>query len=356
MKKIRVGIIGQGRSGHGIHALTIVKHVPERFEVVAVADPRPAQLESDLLPPGCAKLPDYRELLRRKDVDLVVNATPSHLHVPISLEALEAGFDVLCEKPLARTVAEVDRLVETSRREGRILAIFQQSRFGGYFRTVRSVIDSGVLGRISLVKIALNGFGRRWDWQTLQECNGGSLLNTGPHPLDQALQIFGTDQMPRVHCVMDRATTFGDAEDVVKLILSGSGRPTIDLEISSCSAYNPYTYVVDGTQGSLAGTMQHIEWKYFRPEEAPHQALTTEPIPGRTWCSEELAWHAGSWDLPKDGPDLYEAMGKDFYLGLYETITQGRPLVVPPEHVRQQIAVIEEAHRQNPLSRRQVTR
>ena len=349
MKTIRVGIIGQGRSGHDIHARALVKFVGDRYKVVAVTDPRPAQLVSDTLEKECARLADYRGLFRRTDLDLIVNASPSHLHVPITLEALRAGFNVLCEKPIARSAAEVDTLVAAAKRKCRLFAIFQQSRFAPYFRQIRSVIDSGVLGRIVLVKMAWNSFGRRWDWQTLQEYNGGSLRNTGPHPVDQALQLFGTDIMPRVACVLDRATTFGDAEDVVKLLLSGPGRPTIDIEICSNSAYNSYGYVVNGTYGSLAGTTEHLDWKYFKPEEAPKQTLTREPMPGRTWCSEELKWHAGSWDLPKEGPGIYDTMAREFYLALYETIVDGKPLVVQPLEVRQQMAVMEECHRQNPL-------
>jgi scyllo-inositol 2-dehydrogenase (NADP+) len=265
---------------------------------------------------------------------------------------MKAGFDVLCEKPFARTVAEVDRMAAVAKKTGRFLAVFQQSRFSPAFRKIRQVIESGVLGRVALVKISYNGFSRRWDWQTLQENNGGSLLNTGPHPVDQALQLFGTDRVPRVSAVLDRATTFGDAEDVVKLVLSGPGRPTIDVEICSCAAYSPWTYVVNGSQGSLCGTLEHLDWKYYDPATAPKQAVTLEPLPGRTWCSEDLTWKQESWDIPKDGPSVFDTMGRDFYLSLYESwVDRTRPLVVQLAHVRQQIAVMEDAHRQNPLPR-----
>ena len=103
-----------------------------------------------------------------------------------------SGFNLLCEKPLARRAADVDKLIEKSKSKGVLFAIYQQSRYAPYFRQVRKVIDSGVLGRIVQINIAFNGFSRRWDWQTLQEYDGGNLLNTGPHPLDQALQLFGT--------------------------------------------------------------------------------------------------------------------------------------------------------------------
>jgi scyllo-inositol 2-dehydrogenase (NADP+) len=350
VKKIRVGIIGQGRSGHNIHVHTITKLVPDLFEVAAVADPLEERMQ-EMKEAGARTYADYRQMLGQKDIDLIVNATPSHLHVPVTIESLKAGFHTLCEKPAAPTAADLDKAVAAANKSGRLYAIFQQSRFAPYFRKVREVIDSGVLGRPVMIKVAFNGFGRRWDWQTLQEYRGGNLLNTGPHPLDQALNLFGGADMPKVFCLMDRAVTYGDAEDVVKLVLSGKGHPTIDLEISSCSAYNPYTYQVHATQGSLTGTMDHVEWKWFKPEEAPPQKLIREPLPGRKYCQEDLQWHTESWDFPKDGPPLFDVMARAFYLNLHAVLAEGKPLEVPLDQVRRQIAVIEECHRQNPLSK-----
>ena len=101
--------------------------------------------------------------------------------------------------------------------------------------------------------------------------------------------------MPQVTCIMDRANTFGDAEDYVKLLLHGHGRPTIDVEISSCCAYPSFTYNVQGTYGGLKGTTTHLEWKYYLPSEAPEQRLIREPIskPDGTpaYCREELILH-----------------------------------------------------------------
>jgi len=347
---LRVGILGQGRSGRNIHA-EYLHRARDRFALVAVADKLLDRGERAEREYGCASYTDYHDLLARQDIDLVVNALPSHLHVPVSHEILAAGHHCLCEKPLARRAAEVDELVAHAEQSGKRLAIFQQSRFAPYFQQIRKIIASGVLGRIVTIKIAFNGFGRRWDWQTLQEMNGGNLLNTGPHPLDQALQLFGTDAMPRVWCYMDRATTYGDAEDCVKLLLTGEGRPLIDLEIFSCSAYPRYTYEIYGAQGGLAGTMTHIDWKYFDPVGAPVQSLQREPLPGPSYCSEQLPWREESWDVPPEQADLFSYMSAAFYDMLHRALTTGVPLEVTPEQVRQQIAVIEECHRQNPLSR-----
>ena len=347
-KTIRVAIIGQGRSGYDIHASYLVRD--RRYRIVAVAEPLAHRREQAEREFGAETYEDYRDLARRDDLDLVVNATPSHLHVPISLDILKAGHNVLCEKPLARRAAEVDKLVAAAGKANRLLAIYQQSRFAPYFEKVRQLITSGVFGRIVMIRIAFNGYSRRWDWQTLQEYGGGNLLNTGPHPLDQALQLFGTG-MPKVTCLMDRANTFGDAEDHVKLILSGENRPTIDLEISSCCPYSTYTYQVYGTRGGLTGSTTEITWKHFDPRRAPKQRLIREPPEPREYCRETLKWTERKWTVPKGKSDLFGSMAKRFYGHLYKTLTEGAPLVVTPEQVRRQIAVIEECHRQNPLSK-----
>lgn len=347
--RVRVGIIGQGRSGYSIHANWLVQD-KRKYRIVAVAEPlaeRRAQAETEF---GCDTYEDYRDMIKRDDLDLVINSTPSYLHVPVSLGILEAGRNLLCEKPLARRAADVDKLIAAAKKAKKVFAIYQQSRYAPYFQQVRKVIGSGVLGRVVMIKVAFNGFSRRWDWQTLQEYDGGNLLNTGPHPMDQVLQLFGPG-MPEVTCIMDRANTFGDAEDHVKVILRKKGRPTIDLEISSCCAYSAYMYQVYGTQGGLSGSATELKWRYFKPAEAPKQKLIREPLPGQAYCREELKWHERSWTVPKSKSNLFGSMSKVFYADLYKTLTQGTPLVITPQQVRQQVAVMEECHRQNRMSR-----
>ena len=345
---LRVGVIGQGRSGYSIHC-AYLKHDPH-YQIKVVCDPIESRRDNAAAEFGCDVCADWRDLLGRDDLDLIVNSTPSHLHVPVSLKLLKHGFNVMSEKPLARRASEVDQLIRAANDAGVVFTIYQQSRYAPYFVKVRELIDSGLLGRIVMIKIAFNGFARRWDWQTLQEYNGGNLLNTGPHPLDQALQLFGPG-MPKVTAFMDRANTFGDAEDFAKILLSGVGRPLIDLEISSCDAYSLYTYHVEGTQGGLTGNTSALKWKWFVPAEAPAQELIREPLPKQAYCREELTWHDDEWTVPPKDSDLFQSMSASYYGDLYRTLTEGAPLVIRPEAVRRQIEVIEECHRQCPLTR-----
>jgi predicted dehydrogenase len=350
-KRIRVAIIGQGRSGRDIHGRCLLQDT-RRFRIVAVAEPLADRRERAMREYGCEALADSKPLLRRKDLDLIINASPSKFHVPITLEFLKAGFNVLCEKPLASTARDVDRLIAAARRSRKVFAIFQQSRFAPYFQQVRKVIASGALGDVVQISIAFNGFSRRYDWQTLTEEMGGNLLNTGPHPLDQALQLFGAEAMPKVACFMRNAISCGDAEDHVLLILSGEGRPLIHLEISSCCAYPPFTYHVYGTRGGLKGAMNEMQWKYYDVKSAPKLKLIRTPIanPDGTpaYCSDSLRWIEKTWAIPEAQRNMFLHMSRAFYRMLYRTLSTGAPLQITPEHVRKQIAVIEECHRQNP--------
>lgn len=359
MKKIRVAIIGQGRSGRDIHGVYL--KTDARFKIMAIVDLLEERRKRAVEEYHCDVYTDYHDLFKRRDLDLIVNATYSHMHAPVSLDILKAGYNLLCEKPLAPKVKQVDQLIAAARKSGKVFAIYQQSRFAPYFVQVQKVINSGVLGRIVQISIAFNGFSRRWDWQTLQSRNGGNLANTGPHPLDQALQLFG-DGMPKVTCFMDHTdNSLGDAEDHVKLILSGRGQPTIDLEISSCCAYPCFVYNVYGTRGGLKGTQSSMEWKFFKLGEAPKQKLTKDPLftPNRTpaYPYEELTWHTGAWPVvdaksKQAGYSAANAATQDmtgiYYTMLYNTLIRGTPLKITPLQVRRQIAVIEECRRQNP--------
>ena len=351
MRTIRVGIIGQGRSGRDIHARYLSGDA-RRFRVVAAVDPIKKRRERAANECGCDVYARHDPLLKRDDIDLIVNATPSKFHAPLTLEFLKAGFNVLCEKPVAAKAKDVDNLIAAAEKSGKVFAIYQQSRFAPYFEQVRKVIASGVLGDIVQISMASNGFSRRYDWQTLTSEMGGNLLNTGPHPLDQALQLFGTDTMPKVTCFMRSTISYGDADDHVVLILTGEGRPLIDLEISSCCAYPCFTYNVYGTLGGLMGSHGEMEWRYYDPKEAPKLSLKRKPIckPDGTpsYCTDSLRWHKKTWRVPKGKSDLFSYMSGAFYKMLYKTLSTGAPLEITPQQVRQQIAVIEECLRQNP--------
>jgi predicted dehydrogenase len=247
---------------------------------------------------------------------------------------------------MAISLPDADRMVAAAEAGDRLLTIFQQRRYNPDFVKVQEVIRSGLLGRIVQIRMSESRFTRRWDWQTLQKFGGGSLNNTGPHYLDQALQLFGPAQ-PEVFCHLDRTLTLGDADDHVKIVLKADGAPTIDLEISSSDAFPLETWHVLGTQGGLRGSTRSLTWKWIVPDELPPRALDLQPTPDRSYNRDALTWHEDQWEFSGDNADAY----RQFYADLYAAIREGAPLVITPQSVRRVIWLQEECHRLSPIAR-----
>ncbi len=341
---IRVGIAGLGRSGWNIHA-RLLEPLRQKFQVVAVVDEDATRRDEAVERFDCMAYTSYADLLADNAVELVVVALPSFLHADLSIAALEAGKHAVSEKPMATSLADADRMVEAAKRTGKTLSIFQNRRYDPDFVKVQEIIASGVLGRIVQIRMTESKFTRRWDWQTLKQYGGGSLNNTGPHYLDQALQLYGDGQPDDVFCHLDRTLTLGDADDHVKVVFKGAGKPTIDIEISSCDAFPAQKWNILGTRGGLQGTPKELRWQVMDEEKLPPRTLDTAPTPDRSYNRDEIPWVQYSWRLEDS-----DAPGEPgFYLDLYQSIRHGAPLTITPESVRRVIWLQEKCHALSPV-------
>lgn len=345
-EKINVGIAGLGRSGWNIHA-KLLAELPDQYQVVAVLDADADRRQEAIDRFDCLAYTEKEldQLIHDKAVELVVVALPSFLHASASVEALEAGKHVVCEKPMATSLPDADKMVEVSQKSDKVLTIFHQRRYQPDFQKVMEVVSSGILGRIVQIRLCANGFSRRWDWQTLQKYGGGSLNNTGPHFLDMALQIYGEGYPEVVYSHLDRTLTLGDADDHVKLVFKGEGKPTVDIEISSACAYAPPMWTIMGTEGGLTGSPRKLEWKWANWTQMEPRELSEEPTPNRSYNRDEIVWKEDSWEAAGSPGEAF--LG--FYTDLFDTIRGDSPLTVTPEQIRRVMWLQEEAHRLSPL-------
>ncbi len=352
MKKLRVAIIGQGRSGRNIHgAYFLADAGKELFEVVAVADPIEVRCENAKSDFGCDVYEDYHKMLTRNDIDLFINSTFSHMHPSVTLDIINSGHSVVVEKPFARWVSECDIMISAAKTNGVMLNVFQQSRFAPYYTKIKEIINSGVLGNLVEVSIKYGSYSHRYDWQTLQRYNAGSMMNTGPHPLDQALDLMGFDTIPEVvFSSLKNINSMGDADDFVKILLTAPDKPLFEIEISSCMAYSDYMFVIHAKNGSLRATATKIEWKYIIPENENFNQLQINPLSGESgkpiYCQEHYTWHEGSCDLKES---VFKVGVAKYYEMIYNHLTAGAPLLITPEQVRHQIAVMEKIYSDNPM-------
>ncbi|MCX6620239.1 MAG: Gfo/Idh/MocA family oxidoreductase [Acidobacteria bacterium] len=162
--RIRIGLIGAGGMGQGdARYATSLPGV----ELVAVADCYNGRLEhcKETWGAQVATTRDYREILARKDIDAVIVATPDHWHSTITIEAMNAGKDVYCEKPMVQKVEDGPGVVAAQQRTGRVLQIGSQYVSSLVFQKARQLFEEGSIGELNMVEAWLDRNTALGAWQ-----------------------------------------------------------------------------------------------------------------------------------------------------------------------------------------------
>lgn len=339
-ERIRVGLMGLGRSGWDLHAAGLA--LMDDYEIVAAADPDPerrAEAESRF---GCTTYADPDALLSDSRVELAVVATPSHTHVPLGIAALGAGKHVVVEKPMGQSTGDVDTLITAAEKADRIVTCFQNARFDPTYLAIREVIDSGRLGNLVLIRRALHRYARRRDWQTLRKFGGGELPNTASHILDQLLLLVGDGPVDLL-ADLRHTVSAGDAEDHVKLVLKPNAGPLIDIEVSSTVAAPQPAWFVAGTTGCLYSAADGLIVRWYEPGTLGELEVDEGAVPGRVYgTGERIDWQEETI-TPEPPGDERTVL---FYQHLARTLRDGADLYVTPVSVRRQIEIIERARLQ----------
>ena len=227
-----VGCGGIAENGY-LPALSLV----DEARCVALVDVRRAHAERLARRWGIATATDrFPEALEAAEA--VVLAVPNHLHVPLSLEALERGRAVLCEKPLGRNVAEVERLVDAARRAGAPLVAGLQIRQYPTLRALREALPWDRLGPIREAR-ASYGFTMNWPAATAHafdraKAGGGVLLDQGVHLLDAVCWVLSLSKVAVRDYADDGASGMeAEAHGVLEADLpEGRGRIALAFELS----------------------------------------------------------------------------------------------------------------------------
>jgi predicted dehydrogenase len=189
---MRFGLIGCGDIG-ALRAQAIAR-LPG-FELLAVSDSDPVRARHISADHKSAIEADWRELIRRDDIDAVVISTPPPLHAEMCIEALENSKHVLCEKPLARTPEECRQMLAVAQQSGRILATGFNYRFYPAIVKAREILDSGLIGELDHVRsYAGHPGGSEFTHPWVHDAKvmgGGALLDNGIHIIDLTRYFLG---------------------------------------------------------------------------------------------------------------------------------------------------------------------
>lgn len=193
---IRVGIIGIGNiSGSHIDGY---RAFGDRCKIVAFCDldEGKATRRAAELGLGISIYEDASNMLQNEDLDLVSIATPPDTHADLTIVALDQGVNVLVEKPMAPSLEECDRMIAAQERSGKLLSVVAQNRFRNDTATLKSVIDSGLIGPVSHVQVdslwwrGLPYYDLWWRGTWGSE-GGGCTLNHAIHHLDLLCWLMG---------------------------------------------------------------------------------------------------------------------------------------------------------------------
>lgn len=203
LSKVRVGIIGVGNMGSS-HANTLLQNKVPRAELTAVVDISPKALANF---PGVKHFSTFAELAKSGLVDAVIIATPHYGHTVIGMQALKAGFHVLVEKPISVHKGDCQKLIAAHKNKKQVFAAMFNQRTDPHFTKLRSLIQTGQLGKIQRVNWIITDWFRTeayyssGGWRaTWAGEGGGVLLNQCPHNLDLYQWLFGMPDRVRAFC------------------------------------------------------------------------------------------------------------------------------------------------------------
>ena len=275
------------------------------------------------------------------DVGLVVVGTPPSAHSDAVLAALAAGKHVVCEKPFALRVQEVDSMIDSAASRNRVLTVYQSRRWDPDYVAMRDVVGSGRIGELFYMESFIGGYSHPCDfWHSHEPISGGTIYDWGSHYFDWVLKLF-PDAVKVVSAVAHKRVWHDvtNSDQVrVDLTFDGGAQASF-LQSDIAAALKPKWYLL-GTRGAIVG-----EWR---------DETVTSRGPGGDLVEERLAPADSPARVkvmrPADGGGSHEEvllLGRRdenaFYRNLADHLAWEEPLAVPPDEARRTVAVMEAA-------------
>jgi predicted dehydrogenase len=240
---LRVALVGYGLAGKAFHAPLISSTKGLRLATVVSSAPQKVLVDW----PGVDVVESFAAALADPTIDLVVIATPDHLHAEHAIAAIKAGKHVVIDKPLAPTLAEAQSIATHAASSDRLVSVFQNRRWDGDFLTLQRLLKEGSLGEIVEFTSHFDRFRPDVTHRWKDERAGGVWQDLGAHLVDQALRLFG---MPRaVYADITTQKRGGAGADYAHVLLHYD-RLRVSLHMSQLNAAHDFRFALHGTCGS----------------------------------------------------------------------------------------------------------
>lgn len=316
MQKIKTALLSYGMSGKVFHAPFLELH--PGFELTGSWERSKKLIHNDF--PKVKSYKNFEEVLE-KEVDLVVVNTPVATHFEYAKKVLQAGKHALVEKAFTATVDEAQELKALAEAKNLKLAVFQNRRWDSDFKTVKDVVDNGLLGEIVEAEFHFDRYNPSLSIKGHKETanpGAGILKDLGPHLIDQALYLFGFPEAVSADIRITRDNSLVD--DYMDILLYYS-RFRVRLKAGFFVREAVPSFIVHGKNGSFLKSRGDIQEDALKMGKKP--SLKNWGIESR---SREGLLHTESGgkiiheNIPTLSGNYY-----DFFDGLYHSITENKP-------------------------------
>jgi predicted dehydrogenase len=250
---VKVGVVGCGAIAQLVH-IPVISDV-EGSDVVAVCDDNypKAELVAERFGIGSA-YPSIEELLEHRELDAVVVCTPSMLHAQHTEQALQAGANVLCERPLGTGKQQVTQTLKIARSSGRSLMVANNHRFRPDAWALRRFITAGELGEVFHVQTSWQRRRARRprvsEWRMSRESGGGVVMDLGVTNIDACLWLLGYPAPERLTAyLLDRDEDGVDDSAVILMRLEGNVTCSVEVSWDLAAIKDRHTLVALGSEG-----------------------------------------------------------------------------------------------------------
>lgn len=224
--------------------------ISKKLKLTGVYDIAPARQEW-AEKQGFYNYPSFEAVLEDPEVDVVLIATPNHLHRDQVIASMRAGKHVLCEKPVTPTSAELEDILAVAKETGKIFYPRQNRRWDRDYLIAKKIYDEKLLGKTFTIESRVLGSrGIPGDWRGIKEYGGGMMLDWGVHLLDRLL-IMVPEKIKRVHCVLSNVIN-DDVDDGFTMHITFESGLTAVVEVGTCHFIKHPLWFVAGNHGTAA--------------------------------------------------------------------------------------------------------
>jgi len=208
--------------------------------------------------PEAAFYTSHTEMLAAEQLDLVAVATPHNLHAPLAIDALNAGANVITEKPMATTYQDCVAMIEAGRANDRFVTVFHNRRLDTWFLAARDVMRDGLLGAVIEINVGIAYAPSLATWRGYKEASGGLMFDWGAHLVDYALH-FDESAVQAVSGVLtsnpDAPAEANELHGTLRVYFASG--TTANVIVSAADRHCPQRYKIIGTKGTLVDDWSH---------------------------------------------------------------------------------------------------